>query len=82
MLSRDRLNMDLDKDSLNLMLKLNEVDALDRATASTLGHLEKTKQRVQELLAQLQQETHAREIDLGFVSVSVFISHGTTFIFF
>ncbi|XP_059142717.1 wings apart-like protein homolog [Physella acuta] len=68
MLSRDRLNMDLDKDSLNLMLKLNEVDALDKATASTLSHLEKTKQRVQELLAQLQQETHAREIDLGFVS--------------
>lgn len=26
MLSRDRLNMDLDKESLHLMLKLNEVD--------------------------------------------------------
>ncbi|CAL1535656.1 unnamed protein product [Lymnaea stagnalis] len=70
MLSRDRLNMDLDQHSLNLMLKLNEVDTADaeKATAASLRDLEKTKQRVQELLAQLQQETHAREIDLGFVS--------------
>ncbi|KAH9503996.1 hypothetical protein Btru_067513 [Bulinus truncatus] len=68
MLSRDRLNMDLDKDSLYLMLKLNEVDTADKSVVSNNGDLEKTKQRVQELLAQLQQETHAREIDLGFVS--------------
>uniref|UniRef100_A0A2C9LEU3 WAPL domain-containing protein n=1 Tax=Biomphalaria glabrata TaxID=6526 RepID=A0A2C9LEU3_BIOGL len=68
MLSRDRLNMDLDRDSLNLMLKLNEVDSADKGNMSTSGDLEKTKVRVQELLAQLQQETHAREIDLGFVS--------------
>lgn len=71
MLSRDRLNMDLDQESLNLMLKLNEVDGGDKATvgASSLRDLEKTKQKVKELLGQLQQETHAREIDLGFVSV-------------
>ncbi|XP_005089258.1 wings apart-like protein homolog [Aplysia californica] len=70
MLSRDRLNMDLDQESLNLMLRLNEVDAADKSSvdASSLRELEKTKQRVQELLAQLQQETNAREIDLGFVS--------------
>ncbi|CAG5122973.1 unnamed protein product [Candidula unifasciata] len=70
MLSRDRLNMDLDQDSLNLMLRLNEVDAADRGSldASALKELEKVKQKVMELLAQLQQETHAREIDLGFVS--------------
>ena len=72
MLSRDRLNMDLDQDSLNLMLRLNEVDAADSQRCSTpasIKDLEKTKHRVQELLAQLQQETNAREIDLGFVSV-------------
>lgn len=70
MLSRDRLNMDLDQESLELMLRLNEVDAADRSSLSTakLRDLEKTKQRVQELLAELQQELHAREIDLGFVS--------------
>lgn len=73
MLSRDRLNMDLDQDSLNLMLRLNEVDAAERGSldVSTLKELEKAKQKVMELLAQLQQETHAREIDLGFVSVSL-----------
>ncbi|GFS11289.1 wings apart-like protein homolog [Elysia marginata] len=70
MLSRDRLNMDLDQESLELMLRLNEADAADRSSLSTakLRDLEKTKQRVQELLAELQQELHAREIDLGFVS--------------
>ena len=71
MLSRDRLNMDLDQESLELMLRLNEADAADRSclSAAKLRDLEKTKQRVQELLAELQQELHAREIDLGFVSV-------------
>ncbi|RUS70309.1 hypothetical protein EGW08_021932 [Elysia chlorotica] len=70
MLSRDRLNMDLDQDSLELMLRLNEADAGDQSSLSgaKLRDLEKTKQRVQELLAELQQELHAREIDLGFVS--------------
>ncbi|GFO38926.1 Wings apart-like protein homolog [Plakobranchus ocellatus] len=70
MLSRDRLNMDLDQESLELMLRLNEVDAADRSSlsAANLRDLEKTKQRVQELLAELQQELHAKEIDLGFVS--------------
>ena len=75
MLSRDRLNLDLDQDSLNLMLRLNEVDAVDGTvhSAGSLRELDKTKQRVQALLAELQQETNAREIDLGFVSVIIAI---------
>jgi len=71
MLSRDRLNLDLDQDSLSLMLRLNEVDAvttdLDKLS---IRDLEKYKVRVQELLTQLQKETNAKEIDLGFVSTS------------
>ena len=82
MLSRDRLNMDLDKESLHLMLKLNEVDmppgnrdVNDRAVVENAaeydvgGHLEKCRQRVQQLLGHLQKEIMAKQIDLDFVSV-------------
>lgn len=80
MLSRDRLNMDLDKESLHLMLKLNEVDmprsngqgteeaAVVAAEEEDSTDLEKCRQRVKDLLVQLQKETNAKEIDLGFVS--------------
>ena len=84
MLSRDRLNMDLDQESLELMLRLNEADAGDRSslTPAKLRDQEKTKLRVQELLAELQQELHAREIDLGFVSVLCFHISLMYFFFF
>ena len=84
MLSRDRLNMDLDKESLHLMLKLNEIDMprngegdADTNTEQEPGandessELEKCRKRVQDLLVQLQTETNAKEINLDFVSVSM-----------
>ncbi|XP_076458860.1 uncharacterized protein LOC143292454 [Babylonia areolata] len=82
MLSQDRLNMDLDKESLHLMLKLNEVD-MPRSHREDPAHgdwahgsssedsseLEKCRHRVQDLLLQLQKEsTAAKQIDVDFVS--------------
>lgn len=77
MLSRDRLNMDLDKESLHLMLKLNEVDmprygedvdGTEEEAVEDSSELQKCRSRVQEMLVQLQRETKAKQIDLGFVS--------------
>ena len=72
--------MDLDKESLYLMLKLNEVDmprsngdpAVEAAEEGVedSSELQKCRKRVQELLVQLQKETNAKQIDLDFVSVS------------
>lgn len=72
--------MDLDKESLYLMLKLNEVDmprsnrdpAVEAAEEGVedSSELQKCRKRVQELLVQLQKETNAKQIDLEFVSVS------------
>ncbi|KAK7113620.1 wings apart-like protein homolog [Littorina saxatilis] len=77
MLSRDRLNMDLDKESLHLMLKLNEVDIprnngddseqLEEVTEES-SELQKCRAKVKELLDKLQKETSAKQIDLDFVS--------------
>ena len=49
-----------------------QVDSAGSLAGDAAGQreLDKTKLRVQELLAQLQKETGAKEIDLGFVSVS------------
>ncbi|XP_041362493.1 LOW QUALITY PROTEIN: wings apart-like protein homolog [Gigantopelta aegis] len=60
MLSRDRLNMDLETDSLNLMLRLLEFDS-EKETFSQLNpdevkELEKTKTRVQDLIKDLKHE--------------------------
>ncbi|CAG5130650.1 unnamed protein product, partial [Candidula unifasciata] len=70
-LSRDRLSMDLDHHSLSLMLKLNENDAGDVTAlgVTSLQGLERTRQKVMELLGLLQ-ETYSREVDLDFVSTS------------
>ncbi|KAL8559122.1 hypothetical protein ACOMHN_046170 [Nucella lapillus] len=44
MLSQDRLNMDLDKESLHLMLKLNEVDMPRSSTHRGSDHLEEEEE--------------------------------------
>lgn len=81
--------MDLDKESLYLMLKLNEVDMPrsngDNAVETTdegaegSSELQKCRKRVQELLIQLQKETNAKQINLEFVSVSM-LSHSYLFV--
>ncbi|XP_030760465.1 protein wings apart-like isoform X2 [Sitophilus oryzae] len=67
-LSQDRLNMDLDRDCLELMLNLLESDvsyqqALDVCGLST-GQLEKNKQKVRELCADIQSQGHAMHLNL------------------
>ena len=78
--------MDLDRESLHLMLKLNEVDMprghddsmhegdKEGVNAEDRGELEKCRRRIQDLLAQLQKESNAKQIDLDFVSVRTCIS--------
>ncbi|CAG0885344.1 unnamed protein product [Darwinula stevensoni] len=65
-LSQDRLNMDLDRESLNLMLQL-----ADTSDGSTLRHVkcddkdfEKNKAKVQELCADMQRKGHATHLNL------------------
>ncbi|CAG5129367.1 unnamed protein product [Candidula unifasciata] len=70
LLSRDSLNMDLDEDSLTLMVRLSEADTVEHhyLDTSALKELKNFKQKVKELLTHLPQEKHAGKIDLGFVS--------------
>ncbi|KAJ8954985.1 hypothetical protein NQ318_000416 [Aromia moschata] len=67
-LSQDRLNMDLDRDCLELMLNLLESDvsyqqALDVCGLSS-AQLEKNKQKVRELCAEIQSQGHAMHLNL------------------
>ncbi|XP_046405149.1 protein wings apart-like isoform X2 [Ischnura elegans] len=83
-LSQDRLNMDLDRDSLELMLNLLEVDgggmgkeggeggtgALDHlAGAISSAQLDKNKHKVRELCAEIQGQGHAVHLDLDNITV-------------
>uniref|UniRef100_A0AAR5Q3I4 WAPL domain-containing protein n=1 Tax=Dendroctonus ponderosae TaxID=77166 RepID=A0AAR5Q3I4_DENPD len=67
-LSQDRLNMDLDRDCLELMLNLLESDvsyqqALD-VCGLTSAQLEKNKQKVRELCGEIQSQGHAMHLNL------------------
>ncbi|XP_071439243.1 protein wings apart-like [Hetaerina americana] len=83
-LSQDRLNMDLDRDSLELMLNLLEVDGggmgkeggesgtgpLDHlAGAISSAQLDKNKHKVRELCAEIQGQGHANHLDLDNITV-------------
>lgn len=74
MLSRDRLNMDLDKSSLNLMLRLMEVDNQNNdggMTAAGKRALNRNIERAKEVYFQLQKEEgKENQTDLESVSVS------------
>lgn len=75
-LSQDRLNMDLDRDCLELMLNLLESDvsyqqALDVCGLSS-AQLEKNKQKVRELCAEIQSQGHAMHLNLDNITVSNF----------
>lgn len=76
-LSQDRLNMDLDRNSLELMLNLLETDASNRNALDELANcgitgtqLEKNKQKVQELCAEIQSQGHAKHLNLDNITVS------------
>lgn len=76
-LSQDRLNMDLDRDCLELMLNLLESDvsyqqALDVCGLST-SQLQKNKQKVRELCAEIQSQGHAKHLNLDSITVSLFL---------
>ena len=79
-LSQDRLNMDLDRDSLELMLNLLECDASHRNALEDCGlssaQLRKNKQKVRELCAEIQSQGHAKHLNLDNITVST----NTTFL--
>ncbi|XP_046359427.2 wings apart-like protein homolog [Haliotis rufescens] len=67
MLSKDRLNMDLDQESLDLMLRLLEVDSEKNGEVqlgqADLKELERTRQRVYELCEQMQNVGTKMDLD-------------------
>ncbi|XP_069692273.1 protein wings apart-like [Periplaneta americana] len=72
-LSQDRLNMDLDRHSLELMLNLLESDASHRNALDDCGmsstQLHKNKQKVRELCAEIQSQGHAKHVNLDNITV-------------
>ncbi|XP_067006560.1 protein wings apart-like [Anabrus simplex] len=72
-LSQDRLNMDLDRESLELMLNLLESDASHRNALDDCGmssvQLHKNKQKVRELCAEIQSQGHAKHLNLDNITV-------------
>ncbi|KAK3588920.1 hypothetical protein CHS0354_023680 [Potamilus streckersoni] len=73
MLSRDRLNMDLDQESLNLMLRLLGVDQQEdlaqTLSPSATRALNRNKDRVKEVYLQFQREAGAKQqIELDSIS--------------
>lgn len=67
-LSQDRLNMDLDRDCLELMLNLLESDVSYQQALDVCGlsaqQLEKNKQKVRELCGEIQSQGHAMHLNL------------------
>ncbi|KAJ8935942.1 hypothetical protein NQ314_012564 [Rhamnusium bicolor] len=72
-LSQDRLNMDLDRDCLELMLNLLESDVSYQQALDVCGlssqQLEKNKQKVRELCADIQSQGHAMHLNLESITV-------------
>ncbi|KAK7073967.1 hypothetical protein SK128_000456 [Halocaridina rubra] len=65
-LSQDRLNMDLDRDSLELMLNLLESDAESTTTllAADKSMVEQNKKKIRELCRDMQKKGHAKHLNL------------------
>ncbi|CAG4982307.1 unnamed protein product [Parnassius apollo] len=72
-LSQDRLNMDLDRESLELMLNLLESDASHKNALDDCGltsaQLAKTQERVRELCAEIKSQGKASHLDLENITV-------------
>lgn len=73
-LSQDRLNMDIDRESLELMLNLLESDASHSSALEGCGlsdaELAKTKDRVRSLCQEIQEQGHAKHLNLDNITVS------------
>ncbi|XP_077288257.1 cohesin release factor wings apart-like [Arctopsyche grandis] len=72
-LSQDRLNMDLDRESLELMLNLLESDVSHKDALDDCGltsaQLAKNKERVRELCAEIKSQGKAKHLDLDNITV-------------
>ncbi|GBP05600.1 Protein wings apart-like [Eumeta japonica] len=72
-LSQDRLNMDLDRESLELMLNLLESDVSHKNALDDCGltsaQLTKTQERVRELCAEIKNQGKAQHLDLDNITV-------------
>ncbi|XP_074113898.1 cohesin release factor wings apart-like [Cotesia typhae] len=72
-LSQDRLAMDLDRDCLELMLSLLESDASHKDALDDCGlsrtELQKNKEKVRQLCADIQAEGHAKHLNLDNITV-------------
>ena len=70
-LSQDTLNMDLDRDSLELMLNLLDMDHKTNAESSCLSsnQLKKNKQKVKEFIEEIQSQGKAKHINLDSITV-------------
>ncbi|XP_023954103.2 protein wings apart-like [Bicyclus anynana] len=72
-LSQDRLNMDLDRESLELMLNLLESDVSHKNALDDCGltsaQLAKTQERVRELCAEIKSQGKANHLDLENITV-------------
>ncbi|BES92050.1 Wings apart-like protein regulation of heterochromatin [Nesidiocoris tenuis] len=72
-LSQDRLNMDIDRESLELMLNLLESDASHSSALEGCGlsdaELAKTKDRVRSLCQEIQEQGHAKHLNLDNITV-------------
>ncbi|KAL4711427.1 hypothetical protein ACJJTC_016181 [Scirpophaga incertulas] len=72
-LSQDRLNMDLDRESLELMLNLLESDVSHKNALDDCGltsaQLTKTQERVRELCAEIKSQGKAEHLDLDNITV-------------
>uniref|UniRef100_A0A8D8CT73 Protein wings apart-like n=1 Tax=Culex pipiens TaxID=7175 RepID=A0A8D8CT73_CULPI len=70
-LSQDTLNMDLDRDSLELMLNLLDTDhhRTDEPDPATRGQLEKNRLKVRELCEEIKNSGKAKHMDLDAITV-------------
>jgi hypothetical protein len=76
-MSQDQLNMDLDRASLELMLNLLDTDASHMNALDTLmqqggiscSQLEKNKQKVREVCAEIKSKGHAKHLNLDNITV-------------
>nr|CAG4638252.1 EOG090X017M [Cyclestheria hislopi] len=69
-LTQDRLNMDLDRDSLELMLNLLETDAGGSVDVVEGKELEKNRQKVRELCEEMVRKGHAPHLQLDNITAA------------
>lgn len=68
-LSQDALNMDLDRDSLELMLNLLEVNTTTSLSSEQMIYFEKTKSKVREICEEIKNQGRGEHLNLETISV-------------